>query len=1038
MKINLLKNIAITLGFLSVHTLFAWNNYPIQESKQPIVPTSQELSNISCCLEGGARLDNDFNCCLMMDPAIEEGTEFLEKELIESGKKSTSQIKSSTSSDSSSLSVSSSISNQRGIETTAIRTIGGIAQGDEIAQSIEQEIGDKTNLSQHTTFTPQAITKRQHIWIKQPAAVIFFAGCYAVAHYIPKCLGMLHEVTDTSLDKFNNSGDSIWLNQNLTAHSAWVDAHEKDQAAQVVFGQVAYHQPIEGYANIKEQAEAKSEAIVEKIRIIAEKLQDTRSKVEIATGDSLSCWKEAIASLEKSIKYWEKTFETQKTEVLLTVDYSLAASESEQAAEYSKQAAEAYVLAIGEDENWRIGNRWQEASESIQLSADCQIKAIETQSIGREDRVQQYTEISRVVKQASEKFIQAAQLLQEGKEIENYTLYYQGEFLQSEAIGKKYRLQEQEAQEAGKRELAVGYREAAETFQKAANAKKLSLARYIDEEDDEARIFASQGDSLQKQAHYQAKAIEAQEAGKLSLAVGYQEAADISQRAANVLQLLAERQESIRSGWLVIFVQSQISYDQNDVIELREFANMKLSEDIFLESEVDYEAKAIKAKEAGKMELARECLKAVELFQKAANMKKLADEKRIAGQEGEGNAWESYGDSLQKKADYQAKAIEAKEAGRKSLAVGYQEIAETFQGASDVYKLSAEKSAEGKESESISCYEEGVSLEKKADYQAKALNAQEAGKNNLAAAYREAAETSQGAAEAHKLSTEKAAQGKKGEEHSWYSYGGSLQSKAYNQAKAGEAQEIGKVAWAVNYLKIADNLQKDADRLKLAAERYAIGESEWNQGISLQKEADYRAKIAELEEAGKRELAVGYREAAIISQKAADQFNLSIKKQIERQVDEGISLGWLADSLQKKADYQAKAIEAEEIGKRNLAIGYQEAVAISQRAVDQWGIAAKAFTIGTRNEAINWQKQGKSLQVQADYQAKANEATTRGEAQLSTKYNNVAIKYRQAAEKYEQAAKFRKEHPWSLGASSLDEEGEALYEQAEELIKNIS
>src|SRR3990167_4368764 len=284
--------------------------------------------------------------------------------------------------------------------------------------------------------------------------------------------------------------------------------------------------------------------IAEKIRSIPQKLQEAHSKAEKATKDSLSCWKEVITSLEKSKKYWEKAFEIQKIGIALprsAVNYSLVASESEQAAEYSRKAAEAYAQAWekDEEEDWELGNLWKEAGKSMQLSANCGVKAIEVQGLGRENKAQEYIETSKVFKQALEKFVEAVQLLQEEKKEENTTLLYQGLSLQSEAMSKKYRLQEQEAQEAGRRTLAVGYQEAVEISQRAADQyTEAALAKAAGGKDDyhlqkEAEATAKEADAIAKKADYQGKASEAQEAGKTALAAAYQKAAETYQGAAD-------------------------------------------------------------------------------------------------------------------------------------------------------------------------------------------------------------------------------------------------------------------------------------------------------------------------------------------------------------------------------------------------------------------------------------------------------------------------------------------------------------------------
>ena len=954
--------------------------------------TNYQLRTTSC--DSSVRGLNDH---LMMFPEGEEGEEFLEKELIGSEKKSLFQIESSVSNNSSKLNASASVSNQKAIETTAIGIVSGTAEENEVAQSLEQGIDNKINSPGLTTSIPQTVIKGQPTWIKRPVAVIFLAGCYAIAQYMPKCLGMPHEVTNTSLD----NSDPIWLNQDSTANSAWGDVHEKDQAAQVVWNQAISHQPIESYINTiniskaaenswnkaineaqrkkdfwservswaeaieaaetalekaqtteimryggadefcinednifnkfkvanqtidkliesfkvnhliqdenintwinkknawankykdflpsskeilinsidqseetvkfsialkKEQAEAKSEEIVEKIRIVIEKLEEARSEAEKATVNNLSSLKETVAYLEKSSEYWEKAFEAQKIGAKEAVDYSLIAAEFEQVAEYSRKAANAYAQAIGEDKNFRIGNRWKKAGESMQFSVDCEIKAIEAQGIGREDRTQQYIELSRVFKQALEDIVQAARLLEEGKEKENYLSYYQGRFLQSEAISKKYRLQEEEAQEAEKTALVEGYRGAAEISQKAADAKKLSVERYTAGQEGEAHNWAYQGESLQLKAHYQAKALEAEEVEERPLATGYLEAVEFSQKSVDALQLSMKRNAKGKT-------------DEAMSWELQGGAFRAMA---------NYKVKALEAQKAGDKELAAGYQKIVEICQRATDALELSAKRNAKGKIDEAVSWSQQGQYLHLMAVSQEKVMKAQEVGDEALVSGYQKVVETSQRSVDALQLFVKRKAAGKEDEATSWMAQGISLHSMASFQAKAVEAQEAGIIALTAGYQEAAEISQRAADASQLSVERYVEGKKDEATSWIIQGMSFQLIANSKVKALEAQEAGDAVLAADYQKVVETSQRAVDALQLSAERVAEGKEDeamsWRkQGQTLHLTASFQAQALKAQEAGDTILAANYAEQARISQKTADAQKLVSKKEV--------------------------------------------------------------------------------------------------------------------------------------------------------------
>ncbi|HLB34586.1 MAG TPA: hypothetical protein VJK54_10180, partial [Chthoniobacterales bacterium] len=427
-----------------------------------------------------------------------------------------------------------------------------------------------------------------------------------------------------------------------------------------------------------------------------------------------------------------------------------------------------------------------------------------------------------------------------------------------------------------------------------------------------------------------------------------------------------------------------------------------------LQKKSDYQAKAAEAQEAGQTMLTEGYREAAQISQRAADQWKLSAQTKAAGRESEGVNWGWEGTSLQAKADYHAKAAEVQEAEKITLAEGYREAAATSQRAADQYKLEAQSKALGKESEGRSWGWEGSSLQAKADYQAKAAEAQDAGKTMLAEGYREAAATSQRAADQWKLSAQTKAAGRESEGVSWGWEGTSLQAKADYQAKAATAQEAGRSMLAEGYREAAEISQRAADQWKLSAERYSVGKE--NEGVtlgfegkSLQKKSDYQAKAAEAQEAGKTMLAEGYREAAQISQGAADQWKLSAQTKAAGRESEGVNWGWEGTSLQAKADCQAKAAEAQEAGKIMIAEGYREAAQISQRAADEWKLSAERHSVGKESEGVNWGWEGTSLQAKADYQAKAAEAQEAGKVQLAEGYREAAEILQHAIEELKQS-----------------------------------
>ena len=497
-------------------------------------------------------------------------------------------------------------------------------------------------------------------------------------------------------------------------------------------------------------------------------------------GDSSSCRKEAVASLEKSIEYWNgakhsinqsvecaqrnykkdpsnltqcldlpTAYSLQPTasirpvgrivtkrvpeiEESLAVDYKLAAEQSEQASEYSRRAAEAHVKTgedsqceeiIGRGETrewskkimrWREGIRWREAGKSMQLSADCRVKGIEARSIGnigKEDYSKQYAEAAEIFQQAAEKMIEAVQSLLAGKEknmtglsIENCSPQWsEGCFLQSEGMSKKYRIQELEAQEIGKKELATGYREAVEISQQAADQYKKSALLFgsgntsqVVHWNGEGLCWKEGGLSLQKKSDCQAKAIEAQESGKTEIAEGYREVGATFQQAADQYRQLA----------------------LNSLPGASSHANGFLGP--CLHKKADYQLKATEAKEVGNTELVATYQEMASILQQAADKSEQLFKTSAAGKVNEKFSWHLVGKSLQKKTVYQIKSIEAEGTGNRQLAAAYQEVVTTLQQAVDQNELAAQTYAAGKKDKASRYDLVGKYLLSKANCQGKA------------------------------------------------------------------------------------------------------------------------------------------------------------------------------------------------------------------------------------------------------------------------------------------------------------------------------
>ena len=376
------------------------------------------------------------------------------------------------------------------------------------------------------------------------------------------------------------------------------------------------------------------------------------------------------------------------------------------------------------------------------------------------------------------------------------------------------------------------------------------------------------------------------------------------------------------------------------------------------------------------------------------------EENALLGKEGEEISWSGAGSSAHFSADYQLKALEAEKAGKMTLATGYREAAATLEQATNCFEEAAEPCAKGGDitlhSQSISSWNwAGKSLQAKADYEAKASEAEEAGNAILAAGYRETGVTLEQAANLFK----EAVQAYNEEDHGeafcigecWDLAGKSLQAKVDYQAKASEAEEEGKAILPAGYRKAATISEQASNWFKDKVQFYAKGScniyniiSFYSTGTLLQLKADYHARASETEEVGKTTLAAGCREAVAIYQKAVDQFEKGELALAKEKKDEKDNWHSAARVIRNSADYQVKASEVEEAGKTQLAAAYRKAAAISQGVAEYYQQAALAYAEEKEDEGNSWNSVAKYLQSKEDNQIKTIRKTAKEESEKST------------------------------------------------------
>ena len=688
---------------------------------------------------------------------------------------------------------------------------------------------------------------------------------------------------------------------------------------------------------------------------------------------------------------------------------------------------------------------FQEISELNFKVSDTRIKASEAENAGKKILAAGYREASITLQHAIDQVQKGIQAETVGKEDESRGWYGAGRSLQSQA---DYQVKVSKAQENGKEALAAVYREAALISGRAAELREQEAQKKALGKIDEGVNYGVEGESLQLQADYQAKAVEEREAGREMLAEGYKEAAETSQRAAGIkhqageaivagkeyvgnslswvgqsFKLKAEHQakmiESMKEGKEVLTIRlreivetlQKASEYYQQAADIFAVANVAEAYDYYLTGEyfrleAENQAKANEAEEAEKEVPGAVYREAALISEKGMGLGEQETEKKTLGKKEEDKICATEEECFQLKEDYRIKAIKAKEAGREILSEGYKEAVLTLERAVGQYQLAVKVKGEEQEIPKSHWGWSGDLLQAKASYQIKVSKALELGNTTLAAYYREAATTSQRAAEQHELIAQ-------GLMEKWdggitwriWKIVKFLQPAQTYRVQAFEAKKEGKKILAFFYRQAALISQRIVSPCQQSYRVFY--EKKWYEreirsdiANSLKTKADYEVKAAKAYEEAKRFLAASYQRAAATYQRAADLYELVLKNEgagIYSRSNKWYEVGNL---LQLKADYHVKACEAEEVGKTIFATNYREAVVTLQHAIDNF----TRFSSGQYNEIPSWRSAAGALQIKANYQVKAIEAEKAGKAILAEKYREAIIILQRSADQYMQAA----------------------------------
>lgn len=199
------------------------------------------------------------------------------------------------------------------------------------------------------------------------------------------------------------------------------------------------------------------------------------------------------------------------------------------------------------------------------------------------------------------------------------------------------------------------------------------------------------------------------------------------------------------------------------------------------------------------------------------------------------------------------------------------------------------------------------------------------------------------------------------------------------------------------------------------------------------KDAKYRAQAAEAEEVRKADVAQKWRELAKFQNCCVELCKESIFRTVasfETSIHHSQNLAECLYSVVKKL---GKAIEAEQAGKPNVAEGWREVAKLQNRCIEPFQKAAEAYAARNMNEGNSRRNMGNSFYHAADKLGKAIEAETFRKLDAAQKWRAAAAKYEQSGEKYKQAAEAYASGRWFSGASGFFSAGQALTIEADEL-----
>ncbi|HLB32699.1 MAG TPA: hypothetical protein VJK54_00525 [Chthoniobacterales bacterium] len=200
--------------------------------------------------------------------------------------------------------------------------------------------------------------------------------------------------------------------------------------------------------------------------------------------------------------------------------------------------------------------------------------------------------------------------------------------------------------------------------------------------------------------------------------------------------------------------------------------------------------------------------------------------------------------------------------------------------------------------------------------------------------------------------------------------------------QATQAKNKGNLAIADLYFKSAETTQTLSEYYQQAAKDY-ISENpvieeiwdptddEWVKintlfSSSLAKQANYQIKALEAQEAGKMQLVASYLEIALTLEGAADYFERSVQAYALGKNHESECWHKAALSLSLRAAYQEQKNKTKEVG-QSIPVVYAELIEMLQEAAKYYCLQAKAITAGNEQERVNCSNVNKYIESKVQF-----------------------------------------------------------------------